>query len=105
MSNPPRCLAIIPLAALLISTGCGSAIPEGPSPSVTNEQTAAPTQEGMRDLTPAEKSILAEGFAAGLDDPDSAKFLWTKVPTRLSGNAFEYCALINVKGAAGHTAA
>jgi hypothetical protein len=51
----------------------------------------------MRDLTATEKSILADGFAAGLDDPDSAKFRWGKVPMRSGGHAFDYCGLINVK--------
>jgi hypothetical protein len=101
MTLPPCYPTIILLAAFLTLTGCGSVTPEVTTPSVTNEQTAAPTQSEMRDLTPAEKSILAEGFAAGLDDPDSAKFLWTKIPTHLSGTAFEYCALINVKGVTG----
>jgi hypothetical protein len=51
----------------------------------------------MRELTAAEKSILADGFTAGLDDPDSIKFRWTKVPKHLVGVAFEYCGLINIK--------
>jgi hypothetical protein len=55
----------------------------------------------MRDLTPAEKSILADGFTAGLDDPDSVKFRWARVPNRLPERAFEYCALINVKSGSG----
>jgi len=58
----------------------------------------------MRDLTAAEKSILADGFAAGLDDPDSVKFRWAQVPKSLSGHAFEYCGLINVKnGTSGYS--
>jgi hypothetical protein len=54
----------------------------------------------MRDLTVAEKSTLADGFSIGLDDPDSAKFLWAKVPKHLTGVALEYCGLIDVKSGA-----
>jgi hypothetical protein len=49
----------------------------------------------------AQKSILADGFAAGLDDPDSVRFRWAKVPKRLDGSAIEYCGLINVKSGTG----
>jgi hypothetical protein len=77
--------------------GCTSVPSETPTPSVTEEPTSAPAQEEMRELTAAEKSILADGFAAGLNDPESAKFRWAKVPKRLSGSSFEYCGLINVK--------
>jgi uncharacterized protein YceK len=92
---------IILLAALLTLAGCASVTPEVTAPSVTNKQTAAPTQEEMRDLTPAEKSILADGLTAGLDDPDSVKFRWAKVPNLLPEHAFEYCGLIDVKSAVG----
>jgi hypothetical protein len=51
----------------------------------------------------AEKSILADGFTAGLEEPDSAKFRWTKVPKSLPPTAFEYCGLINVKNGTSYT--
>jgi hypothetical protein len=57
--------------------------------SVSDQPSAASPHEEMRDLTAAEKSILADGFAAGLDDPDSVKFRWAQVPKSYSGHAFE----------------
>jgi len=87
------------LVALLASwcAGCGSVPRDPAAPSVIEEPTAAPAQE-MRDLTAAEKSILADGFTAGLDDPDSVKFRWAKVPKHLVGVALEYCGLKNGTG-------
>jgi hypothetical protein len=84
--------------------GCGTVLPEPTAPSVEDRpsSTAAPAREETRDLTAAEKSILADGFSAGLDNPDSVKFRWARVPKHLSGHAFEYCGLINVKNSTGY---
>ena len=91
------------LVALLAFScaGCGTVLPEPTASSVADQPRAAPAHEEMRDLTAAEKSNLADGFTAGLDDPDSVKFRWTKVPKHLVGVAFEYCGLINIKNATG----
>lgn len=51
----------------------------------------------MRELTTAEKATLADDFAAGLENPDSVKFRWSKVPKVLTAHSFEYCGLIVVK--------
>jgi hypothetical protein len=84
--------------------GCGTVLPEPTAPSVAEPSSiSAPAREEMRDLTAAEKSILADGFTAGLDNPDSVKFRWARVPKQLSGHAFEYCGLINVKNSTGYT--
>jgi hypothetical protein len=94
------------LGALLTLScaGCGTVVPEPTASSVSDQPSAASPHEEMRDLTAAEKSILADGFAAGLDDPDSVKFRWAQVPKSLSGHAFEYCGLINVKnGTSGYS--
>ena len=80
--------------------GCGSTPLDPAAQSVSAKLTAAPAPQ-MRELTVAEKSILADGFTAGLDDPASIKFRWTKVPKHLSGSAIEYCGLINVKSDVG----
>jgi hypothetical protein len=95
---------ILLVALLAFScTGCGTVTPEPMASSVADQPSVTPAHEEMRDLTAAEKSILADGFTAGLDDPDSAKFRWAKVPKRLSGHAFEYCGLVNVKNGTGYT--
>jgi hypothetical protein len=56
-----------------------------------------------RELTVSEKTILADGFTSGLNDPDSVKFKWTKVPKLLNGAGapFEYCAQLDMKNAKG----
>jgi hypothetical protein len=104
MAIPDR-YPTLPAALLaLLCAGCASVPPEPTSQSVPTELEAVTAQEEMRDLTAVEKSILADGFTAGLGDPGSAKFRWTKVPKHSSGNAFEYCGLINLKsGKAGYT--
>ncbi|WP_159011073.1 hypothetical protein [Bradyrhizobium sp. S69] len=75
-------------------------LPESTTPSPVAEQqvTVAPPREEMRELTTAERATLADGFAAGLENPDSVKFRWTKVPKVLTAHSFDYCGLIVVKG-------
>jgi hypothetical protein len=98
----PNSSLILPVALLALScAGCGTVLPEPTASSVVDQPSATPVREEMRDLTAAEKSILADGFAAGLDDPDSVRFRWAKVPKRLDGGAIEYCGLINVKNGTG----
>jgi hypothetical protein len=77
--------------------------PEAKGSSVAEQPTVAPIREEMRDLTAAEKTALAEDFTSGLNDPETVKFQWTKVPKLLSNtdHSFDYCALINVKNDSG----
>src|SRR5258708_23511364 len=51
----------------------------------------------MRDLTAAERSSLADSLASSLNQPESAKFRWAKVPKAPVGPSFEYCGMVNVK--------
>lgn len=61
---------------------------------------ASPDQ--LRDLTAAEKAVLAKGFAAGLKDPASAKFEWAKIQKSLPMDGpLEYCAVVNAKNSFG----
>lgn len=84
------------LAPLLLA-GCFAGTPP------TNEEApiAPLTDSELRVLTTEEKAVLAKGFAAGLKDPTSAIFQWTKVPKRLPENSFDYCALVNAKNSYG----
>lgn len=78
--------------------GCGSL------PSSQPEIAAAPLLPAseMRDLTQAEKAILAKGFAAGLKDPGSAQFQWAKIQKGLpTDGTIDYCAVVNAKNSYG----
>jgi hypothetical protein len=55
----------------------------------------------MRDLTAAERSVLADSFASSLNQPESARFRWAKVPKAPVGPSFEYCGMVNVKNRKG----
>lgn len=91
-------LAALPLCMLL--AGCyATAASQG-----STEVAAAPLlgPDEIRDLTPAEKAILTKSFAAGLKDPDSAKFQWAKVRKAMPlDGSFDYCAMVNSKNSYG----
>jgi hypothetical protein len=91
-------LAVASLAVLSCS-GCATALPESTtsSPVIEQQVTVAPPRDEMRDLTIVEKATLAGSFAAGLENPDSVKFRWAKVPKALTVHSFDYCGLIVVK--------
>jgi hypothetical protein len=97
-----RCALCNAALALLIS-GC-AAISQGDSGLPAKDaDPAAPASVsqalGMRELTLSEKAVLADAFSAGLNEPESAKFKWTKIP-KISGQGrrtFDYCAQINLK--------
>ena len=99
----PSRFPISPVLLALMCVGCAAVAPEPAPQAVAEEPSAQQVQQVMRDLTLAEKSILADGFTAGLEEPDSAKFRWTKVPKSLPPTAFEYCGLINVKNGTSYT--
>lgn len=94
-----RILSGFALAALL--SGCYATAtppPVAEAPAPTPQLSA----DQLRDLTPPEKAILAKGFAAGLKDPDSAKFQWTRIPKALPvGGTLDYCGLVNAKNSYG----
>ena len=91
-------MAVVSLVVLSCS-GCTAVLPESTtsSPVVDQQVMVAPPHEEMRDLTIAEKAKLADSFAAGLENPDSVKFRWTRVPKVLAEHSFDYCGLIVVK--------
>jgi hypothetical protein len=99
-----RILTAVLLA--LACAGCGSTL-EGSPPSPAGEETvvppAAPAVQEMRDLTPTEKNMLADGFSSGFDNPEAARFRWAKILKISTGavGSFEYCGMINVKNAHG----
>jgi hypothetical protein len=93
--------AALATAAALGLCGCYQT---GEAPSATAAVVVAPmaTPDQLRDLTPAEKTILTKGFAAGLKDPDSAKFQWAKIQKGLPmDGTVDYCAMVNAKNSYG----
>lgn len=84
----------------LILAGCLAAAP--PPPKIAEQPTIAPLAAAdLRSLTPQEKAVLAKTFAAGLKDPTSAIFQWTKVPKKLPDDGFDYCGTVNAKNSYG----
>jgi hypothetical protein len=85
-------------AMLVIScAGCESVIPDTKTADDQPPTAVAPVLREMRDLTAAERSVLADGFASTLNEPEAAKFRWAKVPKNSIGPSFEYCGMVNVK--------
>ena len=96
-----RVIRYLAIAILAIScAGCESVIPE-PKNSDEQPPPVVPTLQEMRDLTAAERAILAESFGNSLNEPESVKFRWARVPKVLPGPSLEYCGMVNIKNSSG----
>ena len=85
-------------AALAIScAGCAAVTPDSKTSDDQSPTGTVPAQQEMRDLTAAERSILADSLASSLNEPQSAKFRWAIVPKAPVGPSFEYCGMVNDK--------
>ena len=85
-------------AALAIScAGCAAVTPDSKTSDDQSSTGTVPALQEMRDLTAAERSILSDSLASSLNEPQSAKFRWAKVPKAPVGPSFEYCGMVNVK--------
>src|SRR5258707_8740909 len=85
-------------AALAIScAGCAAVTPDSKTSDDQSPTGTVPALQEMRDLTAAERSSLADSLASSLNQPESAKFQWAKVPKAPVGPSFEYCGMVNVK--------
>ena len=100
--RPARCvIRYLTVAILVVScAGCESVIPETKTAD-ESPPPAVPALQEMRDLTAAERAILAESFGTSLNEPESAKFRWAKVPKVLPGPSLEYCGMVNVRNSGG----
>ena len=110
MPTPSNMRAAFTGIVMLSIAGC-SAIDQNQLPNAAQQQAAVPAAPptpssqptARRDLTVEEKTILADAFSAGLNEPDSVKFKWTKIRV-ISDNgrqSFEYCAQLNLKDQTG----
>jgi hypothetical protein len=85
-------LLAVAFAAVLV--GCNAHTSE------TKVQAAPLPDSELRELTEAEKKQLGPLLAATLKDPESAKFIWTKVPKQMP-STFHYCGMVNAKNSYG----
>lgn len=85
---------------MLLLTGCYATAPAAPPKAEAVVIPELPDSE-LRDLTAAEKKLLADGFAKGLKDPLSAQFQWTKVPKKFASEMIDYCGMVNAKNSYG----
>lgn len=93
-------IAVLIAASALLAGCMATAAP--PSPQAEAKYPEPLPASEMRDLTPAEKAILAKGFAAGLKDPGSAQFQWAKIQKALPADGgMNYCAQVNAKNSYG----
>ena len=70
---------------------------ESDGASLLGMSDAAPqTDVGQRELTPAEKKIIADAVALSIREPASAKYHWAKILATTEG-AVNYCATVDAK--------
>lgn len=87
--------AVLAVLAAVLATGCATA-PLAQDPVAE----PAPTYSKFRDLTQAEKKIIAAGVSRALKDPESAKFEFPKFPVT-SENSVVYCGMLNGRNSYG----
>ena len=95
----PRCGAIAALLVGFALAGCTNSLtpPKATAQSLLGMSDAAPqTDVGERELTPAEKKIIADAVALSIREPASAKYHWAKIPATVEG-AVNYCATVDAK--------
>ena len=93
-----RCGAIAALLVGFALAGCaGPTPPKATAQSLLGMSDAAPqTDVGERELTPAEKKIIADAVALSIKEPASAKYRWAKIPATAEGSV-NYCATVDAK--------
>ncbi len=95
-----RCGLIVALAAGLALGACASSSPSSsPPPSASSPKlydAPPPTGLGQRELTPAEKKIIANAIAPSLRDAAMAQYRWPKIQNVPDGPV-NYCGMVNAK--------
>ena len=95
---------IVALAASLALGACATASPSPSSPpSASSSQgligpnsAAAPSGLAKRELTPAEKKIIANAIAPSIRDAATAQYRWPKLQNVPDGPV-NYCGMVNAK--------
>jgi hypothetical protein len=106
-SRPPnlhiKCGLMVALAASLALGACASSSPSPSPPSsslspdmLKPDGAPPPTGLGQRELTPAEKKIIANAVAPSLRDAATAQYRWPKIQNMPDG-PLNYCGTVNAK--------
>ncbi|MGY3494928.1 hypothetical protein [Bradyrhizobium sp. USDA 4502] len=95
------------LMVALILAGCATSQTEYASSPTTGRWSpplsVPASSSAMRELTLSERAILADAFSASLNEPQSVKFKWTKIPA-IAGRdrrSIDYCAQLDAKNDSG----
>lgn len=94
---------IVALAAALALAACTASPPalspppsSPPASSLAPESAPPPSGLGQRELTPAEKKIIANAIAPSLRDAATAQYRWPKIQNAPDGPV-NYCGMVNAK--------
>jgi len=90
--------SIVALAAGLALAACTTSPPPSPPPASSLGPDSAPPPSGLgqRELTPAEKKIVANTIAPSLRDAAAAQYRWPKIQNAPDGPV-NYCGMVNAK--------
>jgi hypothetical protein len=95
--------SIVALAAGLALAACTTSPPAlspppSPPPASSLGPESAPPRSGLgqRELTPAEKKIIANAIAASLRDAAAAQYRWPNIQNAPDGPV-NYCGMVNAK--------
>lgn len=103
--NPQTMLRlIVALAASVTLSACMSSSPFSSPPTAPSssqdqpgpESAPAPSGLGQRELTPAEKKIIANAIAPSIRDAAAAQYRWPKIQNVPDGPV-NYCGMVNAK--------
>lgn len=88
-------IAALAAGAALSSCATGTTVTQ--SGEGANGAPVVPTSVAQRDLTPAEKKVIVDAIAPSLRNAGAAKYKWAKFPTVATGEAVNYCAMVDAQ--------
>jgi hypothetical protein len=83
---------------VLISIGLAGCISDA---APTPPKPESVVEYSFREITPAERKLLAKTFADALKDPDSARWEWPPIRSDVKDGAIVYCGRVNAKNSYG----
>jgi hypothetical protein len=88
---------IAAVAAGLALSSCATGTTVTQNGEGANGAPVAPTSVGQRDLTPQEKKAIIDAVSPSLRNAGAAKYRWAKFPTGVTGEAVNYCAMVDAQ--------